>query len=155
MITWKSASSIMEHIIFLRNWLINISEFNVMLLPSWHNSALKSATCPLWNRVLPVAEASFLWPDSPRTSPGNEPEKPYRRRTIVPSSPMEWPSWTWWNHSWHSHLKSRLFVIHSSVLLSCINIMPFCEFRVTALFFGCFPSGSTEWGPPRQTHRLW
>ena len=44
-------------------------------MPSWHNSALKSATCPLWSRVLRLTEASCLVPDSLQMSPGNETEK--------------------------------------------------------------------------------
>ena len=60
--------------------------------------------------------------DSLRTSTRNEGVKLSRRQTIV----TDWTSCTWcrswWNHSWHSRLKSALFCIHSSAHSSDIKI---------------------------------
>ena len=67
-----------KHVVILRNYTINTSEFYVMLMSSWQNSALKSTTCPLQSRVLRLTEADSLRPDSSRTSPGNEIEKQSR-----------------------------------------------------------------------------
>ena len=73
--------------------------------PVWYNRVLVNwprAHC----RVLHLTEASYLGPDSPRTSPRNETVKQRRRQMTVAISPVQWPSWTWcrkwWNHSWHS-----------------------------------------------------
>ena len=89
---------------------INTSEF--YFTPSFKTrlAFFKSATCPLRSRVFRLTEASFLKPNSARTSPRNDTVKLSRRQLIVASHPIEWPPWiwccTWWNHSWHSHLKS-------------------------------------------------
>ena len=82
----------------------------------WYNRVLVN-----WSRahcgVLQLTEASYLGPDSPRTSPRNETVKQCRRPMSVANSPVQWPSWTWcrkwWNHSWHSSrvtLNQRCFV---------------------------------------------
>ena len=84
--------------------------------PVWYNRVLVN-----WPRahsgVLQLTEASYLGPDSPRTSPRNEPVKQCRRQMTVANSPVLWPSWTWcriwWNHSWDSSrvtLNQRCFV---------------------------------------------
>ena len=73
--------------------------------PVWYNRVLVN-----WPRahsgVLQLTEASYLGPDSPRTSPRNETVKQCRRQMTVANSPVLWPSWTWcriwWNHSWDS-----------------------------------------------------
>ena len=56
--------------------------------------------------VLQLIEASYLGPDSPRTSPRNKTVKQGRHQMTVANSPVQWPSWTWcpkwWNRSWHS-----------------------------------------------------
>ena len=66
--------------------------------------------------VLQLTDASFLGPDSPRTSPRNENVKQCRPQITVANSPAQWPSWTWcrtwWNHFWHSsrvNLNQRCF----------------------------------------------
>ena len=67
--------------------------------------------CPLRSRVLRLTEASFRGRILRRRHHGT---RLSRRQTIV----TEWPSWTWcrtwWNHSWHNHLKSALSCLHSS-----------------------------------------
>ena len=130
------------------------TEIYVMpFLPCWHSFFFffKSAMCPLRSWVLQLTEASSLRPDSLRKSPQNETVKLSRCQMIVASHPMEWPWWTWCTYLWHSHIKSALFCIHSSVHSSGgIDIISFREFRVTALVFGCSPSGSTERHPPRR-----
>ena len=84
--------------------------------PVWYNRVLVN-----WPRahsgVLQLTEASYLGPDSPRTSPRNETVKQCRRQMTVANSPVLWPSWTWcriwWNHSWDSSrvtLNQRCFV---------------------------------------------
>ena len=62
--------------------------------PVWYNRVLVN-----WPRahsgVLQLTEASYLGPDSPRTSPRNETVKQCRRQMTVANSPVLWPSWTW------------------------------------------------------------
>ena len=84
---------------------------------------VKSATCPLRSRVLRLTEVSSLRPDSPWMSPRNETVKVsnVKRQMIVASYPKEWPTgkWcrTWWNHSWHSHLKRHFAFIRPRIPL--------------------------------------
>ena len=52
--------------------------------------------------VLQLNEVSSLGPDSPRTSSRNETVKQCRRQMTVANSPVQWPSWTRWNYSWHN-----------------------------------------------------
>ena len=67
--------------------------------------------CPFRCWVLRLTEASYLRPDSRRTSPWND----IVELSWGSNDCSEWPSgtWcrTWWNHSWHNfnHLKSALF----------------------------------------------
>ena len=79
--------------------------------------------------AIQLTEASYLGPDSPRTSPRNETVKQCRRQMTVANSPVQWPSWTscrkWWNVVLPSFVRA---------LLWCIDIMSFRELRATALF---------------------
>ena len=89
----------------------------------WHNFYV------LRGRVFRLTEASSLRLDSPRTSPWNKTVKLFRHPMIVASYPMNRPlAWcqTWWNQSWHSHLKSALFCIHWSARHTCAYIS--CHF---------------------------
>ena len=104
--------------------MMRLHQINTWNFMWWHffNQAgiiCKSATCPLRSQVLWLTEASSLRQDSLRTSPRNETVKLSRCQMIVVRYPMERPSGTrcrtWWYHSWHSHLKSALFCIHSSM----------------------------------------
>ena len=91
--------------------------------------------------VLQLTEASYLGPDSPRTSPRNETVKQCRRQMTVTNSPVQWPSWMPkmmkpFLTQFSSNLETALFCLHSSAHSSgCIDIILFREPRATALFW--------------------
>ena len=124
----------------------------LLFKPGWH--FLKSATCPLRSRVFRLTEASFLRPDSPRTSKRNATVKLSNRQMIVTRYPMEWAAMNMMPDMMKPFMTQSLKIsvnLYSFVRarLFYIDIMSFREFKVTALFFGCSPSGSTEGHPPR------
>ena len=94
-----------------------------------------------------LAEAGLL--DSSRTSIGNEIEKHSKRWSIGPSPPIEWDSW-------HSHLKSALFCIHSPARSYDVWIL--CHFVNSGLkrCFWLLPIGINQAGPTRRRmHSQW
>ena len=122
-----------------------MSEFYItpFFEPVWYNRVLIN-----WPRahcgVLQLTEASYLGPDSPRTSPRNETAKQCRRQMTVANSPVQWPSWTWcrkwWNHSWHS---SRVTLNQRCFAFIRPRTPMVYRYHVISrtLFFGCSPSG--------------
>ena len=98
--------------------------------------------------VLQLTEASYLRPDSPRTSPRNETVKQCRRQMTVANSPLQWPSWTWcrkwWNHSWHSSrvtLNQRCFAFIRPRTPLVYRYHVILRTQSHSAVFGCSPSG--------------
>ena len=122
--------------------------------PVWYNRVLVN-----WPRahsgVLQLTEASYLGPDSPRTSPRNETVKQCRRQMTVANSPMTvanspvlWPSWTWcriwWNHSWDSSrvtLNQRCFVFIRPCTHQVYRYYVISQTQSHSAVFGCSPIG--------------
>ena len=115
--------------------------------PVWYDTVLVN-----WPRVhcgvLQLTEASYLGPDSSRTSPRNETVKQCRRQMTVANSHVQWPSWTWcrkwWNHSWHSSrvtLNQRCFAFirPRTPLVYRPHVMSRTQSH--SAVFGCSPSG--------------
>ena len=104
-----------------------------------------------WNvhsGVLQLTEASYLGPDSPRTSPRNETVKQCRLQMTVANSPVLWPSWTWcriwWNHSWDSSrvtLNQRCFVFIRPCTQQVYRYYVISETQSHSAVFGCSPIG--------------
>ena len=113
--------------------------------PVWYNRVLVN-----WPRahsgVLQLTEASYLGPDSPRTSPRNETVKQCRRQ--MANSPVLWPSWTWcriwWNHSWDSSrvtLNQRCFVFIRPCTHQVYRYYVISQTQSNSAVFGCSPIG--------------
>ena len=116
-----------------------------MPLPNWNKYAFKSASCPIRSPVLRLIEASYLKPDSPRTSPGNESAKQSRRRIIVRV--------LWWccRHeaihdtiTWNQHYFA--FIRPCAPLVYKYYVISWNQNHSADLFvcFLFFPSGSTD-----------
>ena len=115
--------------------------------PVWYNRVLVN-----WLRahsgVLQLTEASYLGPDSPRTSPRNETVKQCRLQMTVANSPVLWPSWTWcrmwWNHSWDSSrvtLNQRCFVFIRPCTHQVYRYYVISQTQSHSAVFGCSPIG--------------
>ena len=115
--------------------------------PVWYNRVLVN-----WPRahsgVLQLTEASYLGPDSPRTSPRNETVKQCRLQMTVANSPVRWPSWTWcriwWNHSWDSSrvtLNQRCFVFIRPCTHQVYRYYVISQTQSHSAVFGCSPIG--------------
>ena len=114
--------------------------------PVWYNKVLVNwprAHC----KVLQLTEASYLGPNSPRTSPRNETVKQCRRQMTVANSPVQWPSWTWcrkwWNHSWHSSritLNQRCFAFIRPHTPLVYRHHVISRTQSHSAVFGCSPS---------------
>ena len=121
--------------------------------------------CLLWSRVFLLTEASYLRSDSPWASPRNETsndcgELPNPVAAMNMMQDVMKPFMT---------QSSKICVIFNSFVRALrwyIDIMSFREYRVTALVFGCSPSGSTagmhhciwqlgNFSNPRLTGRQW
>ena len=108
--------------------------------------------------VLQLTEASYLGPDSPRTSPRNETVKQCRCQMTVANSPVQWPSWTWcrqwWNHSWHSSrvtLNQRCFAFICPRTPLVYRYHVFSRTQSHSAVFGCSPIGADGVAPTAGT----
>ena len=106
--------------------------------------------------VLQLTEASSLGPDSPRTSPRNQPVKQCRCQMTVANSPVQWLSWTWcrtwWNHSWHSSrvtLNQHCFAFILPRTPLVYRYHAISRTQSHSAVFGCFPSSWMEQHPLR------
>ena len=106
-----------------------------------------------------LTEASYLGPDSPRTSPRNESVKQCRRQMTVANSPVQWPSWTWcrkwWNHSWHSSrvtLNQRCFAFIRPRTPLVHRYHVISRTQSHSAVFGCSPSGWMPGAPIARRH---
>ena len=127
----------------------------------WYNRVLVN-----WPRVhcgvLQLTEASYLGPDSPRTSPRNETVKQCRRQMSVANSPVQWPSWTWcrkwWNHSWHSSrvtLNQRCFAFIRPRTPLVYRYHVISRTQSHSAVFWLLPIGMNAWSTHRASSRCW
>ena len=113
--------------------------------------------------VLQLTEASYLGPDSPRTSPRNETVKQCRRQMTVANYPVQWPSWTWcrkqwWNHSWHSSrvtLYQRCFAFIRPRTSLVYRYHVISRTQSHSAVFGCSPSRWIGWSNTHSASSCW